>query len=141
VAEGGSKAALAGSFGGVGRRRALRPGCRRDGDAGGARRGVGRCCRSLGRGVRTCATSWTARGGDHLGSGGNHGGAQQGRLGKDAQDGRQCINRPGTRGHDVGGEMPPCYVAPRPAHVWIGGPPHARRTYSAATGRCVACGL
>jgi hypothetical protein len=98
VAEGGSGAAPVGSIGGVGRRRPMRPGCWRDGGAGGARRGVGRCCRSLGRGMRACTTSWRARGGVHLGGGGNHGGARQGQLGKDARDGRQCLNRPGSRG-------------------------------------------
>jgi hypothetical protein len=117
VVEGGSGAAPVGSVGGVGRRRPLRPGCQRDGGAGGARRGVGRCYRSLGRGVRACTTSWTARGGVHLGGGGNHGGARQGRLGKDTRDGRRCLNRPGSRGHDVGGEMPPCYGAPRRART------------------------
>jgi hypothetical protein len=57
MAEGGSGAAPMSLVGGVGQRWPLRPGCRRDGGAGGARRGVGRCCRSLGRGVRACTTS------------------------------------------------------------------------------------
>jgi hypothetical protein len=41
--------------------------------------------------------------------------------------------------------MPPCYGAPRPTRVrpnrgWTGGPPRARRTYGAASGRRVARG-
>jgi hypothetical protein len=120
-----------GSVGGVGWRRPLRPGCRRDGGAGGARRHVGRCCKSLGRGVRACATSWMARGGLRLGGGGNHGGAKQGRLGKDARDGWRCLNRPGSRGHDVSGEMLPCYGAPRHTRVWTG--PRTDRRSAACT--------
>jgi hypothetical protein len=125
------------------RHQLLQPGCRRD---SGTRRGVGRCCRSLGRGVRACTTSWRARGGVNLGGGGNHCGARKGRLGKDARDGRRCINRPGSCGHDIGGEMLPCYSALGtraygPDHGRTGGPPRARRAYGAATGRHVARGL
>jgi hypothetical protein len=56
------EAAPASSVGGVGRRRPLRPGFRRDGDAGGARRGSGSCNRSLGRHVRVCTALWTGAG-------------------------------------------------------------------------------
>jgi hypothetical protein len=112
------------------RRRLLQPGYRRD---SGTRRGVERCCRSLGRGVRACTTSWRARGGVNLGGGGNHGGARQGRLGKDARDGRRCINRPGSRGHDIGGEMLPCYGALWRARIRTG--PRTARRSTACTAR------
>jgi hypothetical protein len=48
--------------------------------------------------------------------------------GKDARDRRRCLNRPGSRGHDLGGEMLLCYGVPRCA-------------YGATTGRRVARGL
>jgi hypothetical protein len=50
------------SVGGIGRRRLLRPGCRRDGGAGGARRGSESGSRSLGRHVRACTALWTGAG-------------------------------------------------------------------------------
>jgi hypothetical protein len=50
------------SVGGVGLRRPLRPGCRRDGNAGIARCGSRRCSRSLGRHVRACIALWTGTG-------------------------------------------------------------------------------
>jgi hypothetical protein len=141
VAEGGSGAAPVSSVGGAGRRRPLRLDCWRDGGTGGVRRGVGRYRRSLGRGcvcVRNFAEGagrssprrrWqprrrTARA------------ARQGRAGR-----RRCLNRPSSHGHDVGGEMLPCYGAPRRVRVRTGGPPRARRAYGAATGRRVARGL
>jgi hypothetical protein len=84
VAEGGSGAAPVSSVGGAGRRRPLRPGCRRD---GGARRGVGRCRRSLGTGC-ACMHNFVEGAGRSSPRGdGNHGGARQGQLGKDARDG------------------------------------------------------
>jgi hypothetical protein len=48
------------------------------------------------------------------------------------------LNRPVSRGHDVGDEMLPYYGAPRHARVRTGGSPRARRAYGAATGRRVA---
>jgi hypothetical protein len=83
------------SVGGAGRRRPLRPGCRQDSGAGGVRRGVGRHRRSLGRGCVCVRNSQRARGGVHLGGGGNHGDAQQGRTGR-----WRCLNRPGSHRHE-----------------------------------------
>jgi hypothetical protein len=62
--------------------------------------------------------------------------ARQGRAGR-----WRCLNRPGSHGHDVGGEMLPCYGAPRRTRVQTGGLQRARCAYGAATGRRVARGL
>jgi hypothetical protein len=87
VAEGGSGATPVSSLGGAGRRQPLRPGCRQDGSAGGTRRGVGRCRRSLGRGC-ACVRNFAEGAGRSSPRGdGNHDSARQGRLGKDARDG------------------------------------------------------
>jgi hypothetical protein len=87
VAEDGSGAAPVSSVGSAGRCRPLRPGCRRDGGAGGIRRGVGRYRKSLGKGCACVRNFAEGAGRSSLRWRGNHGGARQGRLGKDARDG------------------------------------------------------